>query len=135
MQITRQSEYAIRTMLELAKSPKDTIVSSKVISERQSIPELFLKKTVQLLVTAGLLTTHRGTQGGIRLAKDPATITIADVLTAIEGPLAINICLSPESQCPNQPKCVISPVLARAQNAFLKELSKDNFADLADKSL
>ena len=60
MQITRQTEYAIRTLLELAKVPKGEVLQVKLISDRQSIPVEFLKKTVQLLALAGLVSTRRG---------------------------------------------------------------------------
>jgi len=130
MQLTRQCEYALRTMLELASHPYGEILSSKVISERQDIPEDFLKKTIHLLALNGLVNTVRGTQGGVRLAKAAQDIKVSDVVEAIEGPIAINPCLVSGYVCPNQPKCRISPVLARAQQAFIAELNKDSLADL-----
>ena len=130
MQLTRQTEYALRTMLELASHPCGEIISSKTISERQDIPEDFLKKTIHILAVNGLVNTVRGTQGGVRLAKYATEIKVSDVVEAIEGPVAINPCLSSGFVCPNQAKCHISPVLARAQRAFMTELSKDSLADL-----
>lgn len=130
MQLTRQSEYALRTMLELASHPFGEIISSKTISERQDIPEDFLKKTIHLLAVNSLVNTVRGTQGGVRLAKSAAEIKVSDVVEAIEGPVAINPCLASGFVCPNQATCRISPVLARAQRAFIDELSKDSLADL-----
>ncbi len=130
MQLTRQCEYALRTMLELASHPLGEIISSKTISERQDIPEDFLKKTVHLLAVNGLVNTVRGTQGGVRLAKNAAEIKVSDVVEAIEGPVAINPCLGSGFACPNQSKCRISPVLAKAQQAFMAELRKNSLADL-----
>jgi Rrf2 family protein len=130
VQITRQTEYAIRTLLELAKVPKGEVLQVKLISDRQSIPVEFLKKTVQLLALAGLVSTRRGTQGGIMLARPAEDITIADIVKAIEGPVAINLCLEPGYVCPNQGTCPVSPVLARAQGAFLRELQRESLADL-----
>ena len=130
MQLTRQCEYAIRTMLELASHPYGEIISSKIISERQDIPEGFLKKTIQLLAVSGLVNTVRGIQGGVRLAKPAEDIKVSDVVEAIEGPIAINPCLASGYVCPNQPQCRISPVLARAQSAFIAELNRDSLADL-----
>lgn len=133
MQLTRQTEYALKTLLELAAHPYGEILSSKVISERQDISEDFLKKTIQLLSLSGLVSTHRGNQGGVRLAKPAEQITIADVVAAIEGPIAINPCLAPGYSCPNRATCKISPILARAQQALLSELSRESLADLVGK--
>jgi Rrf2 family protein len=133
MQFTRQTEYAIKTMLELASLPEGEILAIKVISEHQGIPIDFLKKTVHLLSLGGLVYTKRGVQGGIQLARSPKEINIADIVQAIEGPLAINKCLTPGYTCPNQESCLISPVLARAQEAFLKELKRQSLADLLSK--
>jgi Rrf2 family protein len=117
--------------LELAKGPAGEVLQVKTISERQDIPVEFLKKTVQLLALAGLVNTRRGTQGGIMLARPAEDINIADIVKAIEGPIAINLCLEPGYVCPNQGTCPVSPVLARAQGAFLRELQRDSLADLA----
>ncbi|MBO8158168.1 Rrf2 family transcriptional regulator [Thermosyntropha sp.] len=130
MQITRQSEYAIRTMLELAKAEPGELISTRVISERQDIPEDFLKKTVKLLALADLVITQRGNSGGIRLAKAADQITLADIISAVEGPIALNVCLLPGYQCPNKPECPISRELERAQKAMLKELNRHTLADL-----
>ncbi|HWP96842.1 MAG TPA: Rrf2 family transcriptional regulator [Syntrophomonadaceae bacterium] len=130
MQITRQSEYAIRTVLELAKAPVGELLSARFISEQQEIPEDFLKKTIKLLVLADLVATQRGTNGGVRLIKSPREITLLDVVTAIEGPLALNVCLAPGYGCPNQPSCPVSRILARAQKAMADELGKASLADI-----
>lgn len=130
MQITRQTEYAIRTILELAKAAKGELVPTKTISQHQEIPEVFLKKTIQLLAHAGLITTQRGTQGGVRLAVPAAEITIADIISAVEGRLAINVCLSEAYECPNKPFCRVHNILGRAQAALLAELSRESVADL-----
>jgi len=130
MQITRQSEYAIRTMLELAQAPAGDLLSTKYISEQQDIPEDFLKKTVKLLAMADLVITQRGNNGGVRLAKSAAEITLADIIAAVEGPIILNHCLSPGYDCPNQPTCPVSRNLARAQQALLNELRKESLADM-----
>jgi Rrf2 family protein len=117
-------------MLELAKFPYGEVLSTRFISEQQDIPEDFLKKTVKLLVLADLITTQRGTNGGIRMAKASSEINLADIITAIEGPLALNVCLSPGYICPNQPACPVNRNLARAQQALLKELQSETLEDM-----
>ena len=115
MQITRQTEYAIRTMLELAQAPRGEFISTRFISEQQDIPEDFLKKTLKLLVLAGLINTQRGVKGGIMLARPAGEITLVDIIEAVEGNIALNVCLVPGYNCPNQP--MPDPEPARAQGA------------------
>lgn len=134
MQITRQTEYAIRTMLELAKNEVGSVLSAKFIAEQQDIPEDFLKKTTKLLAIADLVVTQRGNQGGVKLAHPPEEISLADIITAIEGPIALNVCLAPGYKCPNQPNCTISKSLAKAQKAMLKELKTEMLADMVKPS-
>lgn len=130
MQITRQTEYAIKTLIELAEVPYGQLISNKVISQRHEIPEEFLHKTVQILSRAGLVVTQRGVQGGVRLGRPLEDITIADVIEAMEGPFALNVCLSPGYQCPNMKNCQVRKVLSSAQTAMLQELRKKSLADI-----
>ncbi|MGI5921321.1 MAG: RrF2 family transcriptional regulator [Syntrophomonadaceae bacterium] len=135
MQITRQTEYAIRTLLELASQPYGEVLSARAISRQQEIPEEFLKKTIQMLSSAGLVITQRGVQGGVKLARPADQITIADIVVAIEGPFAINPCLAPDYICKNRSTCPVNSVLARAQKALVNELSKETLIDLLNNSV
>ncbi len=130
MQLTRQSEYAIRTLLELSKYSDGEFIQSRAIAIQQDLPVQFLNKTVQILARTGLVETRRGMQGGIRLAVKPETITIADVVVAIEGKIAINPCLADDYHCVNRPNCRVHEILERAQSAMLAELDKETLADL-----
>ncbi len=130
MQITRQTEYAIKTMLELARKRDGKYLSSKFIAQQQEIPEDFLKKTIKLLAEADLVVTQRGAQGGVKLARPAQKINLAQVIRAIEGPIALNVCLAPEYKCPNQPGCTISVALAKAQVAMLEVLENQILADM-----
>ncbi len=130
MHITRQAEYAIKIMLELAKNPAGSVLPSKLIAERQGIPEDFLKKTVHLLALQGLVATQRGVQGGVRLGKSAGEITIADIIAAVEGPLALNVCLESGFDCPNRSTCPVHRVLARGQAALIRELNRESLLDL-----
>ena len=96
------------------------------------IPEDFLKKTVRLLAHAGLVATQRGSKGGVRLAVPSAKITILDVITAIEGQIALNDCLADAGSCPNMPTCQAHRILKRAQSTLVEELKKETFADMVE---
>lgn len=130
MQITRQSEYAIQALMELAAAPAGTVIQSRSIAEKHRLPEKFLNKTIQILVRAGYVMTLRGMKGGIRLAVSPDSLTIADVICAIEGRVALNPCLAESYFCDNSSSCRVRGILQRAQDAMLAELSKETLADL-----
>jgi len=131
MQLTRQTEYAIRILIELGSVPPGEMIQSRIVAEKEEIPEKFLKKTIQVLVRAGLVETRRGMQGGVKLAVPLDSITIADVITAIEGRVAINPCLANGYYCRRRSTCRVRHILERGQKALLDELGKETLAELA----
>lgn len=85
MHLTRQAEYAIYTICYLAESGEQTSVPSATIAENTGCPKSFVGNIVTALVRAGLLRTTRGRRGGVRLAGDPADISILNIIEAIHG--------------------------------------------------
>jgi Rrf2 family protein len=134
MQLTRQTEYAIRALIELASNPPGTILQNRSVAEKLELPEHFLTKTVQLLVRAGLVETRRGAGGGIKLTSPPESVTIADIINAVEGEIAINPCLKEGFLCKDRPYCAVRGILQRAQDAMKNELNKESLADLAKET-
>ncbi len=88
MRISAKADYAVRAMVELAAAAGDKPVKAERIATAQEIPLNFLENILGELRHAGLVRSHRGAEGGFRLARDPAEITVADVMRAVEGPLA-----------------------------------------------
>jgi Rrf2 family protein len=87
VRITAKSDYAIRALIELA-AEDGTMLTCDYIAEQQAIPNKFLGTILTDLTHAGLVTSHRGAVGGYLLARPAQTITVADVLRVIDGPLA-----------------------------------------------
>lgn len=88
VRISAKTDYAIRAALELAASPEGAWIKTETVAERQGIPLPFLLNILAELRTAGLVQSRRGAEGGYRLAQPAAEIKIADVIRAIDGPLA-----------------------------------------------
>ena len=88
MRISAKTDYAVRAALELATAQAGAWVKTESVSERQGIPLPFLLNILAELRTAGLVQSRRGADGGYRLAAPPAEVAIADVIRAIDGPLA-----------------------------------------------
>jgi adenylyl-sulfate kinase len=88
MRISAKADYAVRAAIELAAAPHDKPVPAERIATSQGIPLNFLEHILSELRIAGLVQSQRGTDGGYRLARAPRQITIADIIRAVEGPLA-----------------------------------------------
>lgn len=131
MQITRQTEYALKILMELVKHPFGQMVSSHSIAENKQIPRHFLQKTIQLLAKAGIVISQKGKGGGVRLQRPGEEFTIYDVLVAIEGPLALNTCMKQSFECPNMEKCRVRELFVEAQSALTDVLKGKTLAQLA----
>ena len=88
MRISAKADYAVRAALELAASPSGEPVKGERLAEAQDIPLQFLEHILLELKHARLVQARRGAKGGYWLARDPTEITVADVIRAVEGPLA-----------------------------------------------
>lgn len=109
MQITRQTDYAIRCVLYLAEHPDEVKVVDE-IAKAKSIPKVFLAKILQKLSKAGIVRSYRGVKGGFELAKRPKQISLLDIIEAIEGPVAMNICAIDRRLCNMSNSCSVHPV-------------------------
>lgn len=89
MQITAKSDYAIRAMCVLAVAQEDTVVKAAGIAQAQDIPRTFLDGILVQLRRGGMVASRRGPDGGHRLARPAWSITLADVVRVIDGPLAM----------------------------------------------
>jgi Rrf2 family protein len=88
MRISAKADYAVRAAVELAAATDEKPVKAERIATAQDIPLNFLENILGELRHAGIVRSHRGADGGFRLAKPAADITIADIIRAVEGPLA-----------------------------------------------
>lgn len=90
MRISAKTDYAVRAVVELAATGADDDhpIKSERLATAQDIPLRFLENILMQLRQAGIVVSRRGAEGGYRLAKPPEEITVADVIRAIDGPLA-----------------------------------------------
>jgi Rrf2 family protein len=124
--VTREADYAVRCVVEVARSGR---TSAAQVARVQGISPTFLGKIVQSLARAGILATRRGVGGGISLAKPVEDFTLLQVIEAIEGPLWINDCLRSPERCAYVGVCPAYPYLCEAQ-ARLREALDVTFAEI-----
>jgi len=86
--ISAKSDYAVRAMLALAADGTDRPVKGETLAGAQQIPAKFLENILMDLRRAGLVASQRGAEGGYRLGRPAKAITVADVIRAVDGPLA-----------------------------------------------
>jgi Rrf2 family protein len=133
MEISRQADYAIRAIIDLANMPPGQLVQTREIARRQEIPEKYLPTIVRTLARAGLLRTLRGSHGGISLARSPEEITLRQVVEAIDGPVLLNRCLIRPGECTvgESGYCTMHFFWEQMVNEIQQKMDSINFGDLA----
>lgn len=133
MQITKFSDYALRTLVYLGDH-SDELVTIKEISDYYGIVHSHLTKVVHLLSTSGFIHSVRGRNGGLRLAKDPQLIPLGSVIRATEGKLYVLDCFDPKKQtCRLLPGCKLKTIIGAAMNSFFAHLDNTTLADVLIK--
>lgn len=127
--ISREVDYALRCLVELAKKPKGEWVSTAELSRELRVSRVYLAKIFQKLVKKGLLETIKGKGGGVRLTNRNTSLT--EVLNALEPHFSLNKCLNERFRCFRQESCPIHSVLEQAQQELFAKLSRYTLKRLA----
>jgi Rrf2 family iron-sulfur cluster assembly transcriptional regulator len=137
LKINRQTDYAVRVVLALAKRGEGTRLSSQEIQQEMLIPKAFMSRIVAQLSRGGLINTFAGRDGGISLPRHPSQITLKDVVELFEGPILLSECMQVkgEDDCPFQSHCPVSPKWGRIQVAMMREMAAITFEELAKEAL
>ncbi len=101
MKVSTKSTYAIRALVDLARSSQEHPERLASIADRQNIPLPFLEQIFSKLKNAGLVQAVRGPQGGYTLAKKPDDVSLADIVTVLEGPIEPVLCSQPHNKSEN----------------------------------
>ncbi len=131
MQITRAGEYAVLGASYLARNGADHVVMIEEVGRSEDIPRSFLAKIFQTLTRAGIVRSQRGVRGGFKLARDPAQITILEILEAVEGKIALQRCLEEPTQCHKVEACTLCDIFEEAQHRMREVFQHTSLADLA----
>jgi Rrf2 family iron-sulfur cluster assembly transcriptional regulator len=132
MHLTREGDYAIRVLVELAGRPRGDVVRTEDLTVITGVPRAYLAKIVQALARADLVLTRQGPGGGVSLGEDPARVTLKRMVEAIEGPIHLNRCLVRAGECPRDAFCAVHPVWAKIQAVLIRELEAVRLKDLAE---
>lgn len=133
LRISRKIDYGLRAMIYLASIPPAKVVPFREIARQMMVPEDFLAKILKTLVDEGLVKSTRGPHGGYTLAKPPAEISFLTIIEAVEGPIAINVCLDGDDPCSKSDFCTMVDVWRRGQEKMLEVYRHTQLAALALK--
>ena len=118
--------------MELGRRQGEGLLPAREIARNQDIPLRFLEHQLAALHKAGLVQSLRGAGGGCSLARDPAEISLAEVIEVLEGPLSAMFCLDPheEVSCPQSHACGLQELWSRVETAVREVFVRTTLADL-----
>jgi FeS assembly SUF system regulator len=132
MRLTHLADYAVVLMTAAARRPLAARLSATELSADTGVPLPTAQKLMGQLAAAGLLSSVRGAGGGFALAKAPAEISLADIVEAVEGPIALTMCSeSNNHQCMLDAHCRVKPHIGIVGNAVRGALGAVRLTELA----
>ncbi len=136
MRLSSMADYAVVTMSAAARHCGASQVNSGQLAEETGLPAPTVQKLVSRLVAAGLLRSTRGAGGGLRLARPAAAITLADIIEAVEGPIAMTGCGDGgQHDCTLEAVCHIRPQWPQVNQAVRGALAQVSLTQLAQPQL
>lgn len=131
LKVPQKVHHALILVAELAPTFENGVpIALEKIAAKQHISQGFLEEIAGCLRTANIVNGRRGAKGGYIIAKDPKTISVADVVSAIDGPLALVDCLGTHGACTLSSQCTTKNVWHRLQNQMTATLSSLTIAEL-----
>jgi len=120
-------------MLVLAMHIGDEPVMTREIAEKQNLPATYLEQLMLTLRKAGLVHATRGAKGGYAISRNPDTISLAEIIEALEGPLDIADCADVPNCCLSPDACALKDVFAEANQALYDIFARVSLAELAER--
>jgi len=131
IRITRETDYGIVLMTTMARDANPPY-SAATLAKQRGLPLPMVSKILKVLARAGLLLSQRGALGGYSLARQPEEITAADIIDALEGPIAITECsVADLHACLHEENCVVSGHWHRINGAIREALKNISLLDLS----
>ena len=132
MRLTSLADYAVVVMAAAARRPAGASLSAGLLAEETGVPLPTAQKVMGRLASAGLLLSARGSGGGFRLARPAGGISLADIIEAVEGPIAMTNCITGSiHDCALEGSCRVKPHLHIANDAVRGALQGVSLATLA----
>ena len=132
IRITKQTDYGI-VLLTYMANHRDRQLAAPELAAEARLPLPMVSKILKLLVREGILVSHRGVKGGYGLARLPEEVSMAEVISALEGPIAITECIDEHSGCTHAPFCGVQGRWHRINTALREALEGITLAEMAEQ--
>ena len=133
--LRRNTDYALRAMVNLAGHYGGGVVSTRQLSTEEDISYQYAAKIMQLLHAGGLVKSTMGSHGGFSLARPPEKVSLLDIIKAVQGAISLNDCFLEVDACPRRSTCAISAKIAGLQEYIEKSLAGITLAEFATDSM
>ena len=134
VKVSTRGDYASRALLSLSLHAAEAGPTSvRDIAERTGLPQPYLEQILLALKGAGLVRSKRGVGGGYILAREPSTITLGDIVSAVDGPIAVGDFGEPhqDGACDHEGQCVLLAIWGVVSEHMRRHLDELNLADIA----
>ena len=131
MRLSHLADYAVVLMTAAARRDAGARLSATALAEETGVPLPTTQKLMGQLAGAGLLTSARGASGGFALARPASEISLADVVEAVEGPIAMTVCSEGRTDCALDAHCRVKPHMGVVGNAVRGALGAVSLENLA----
>ncbi|QIK75087.1 RrF2 family transcriptional regulator [Nocardioides piscis] len=135
MRVSAKADYALRALIEIASVTSGSPVSAEQLGRAQDIPHGFLQAILADLRRADIVVSQRGQSGGWRFARSPGSVSVADVIRAVDGPLVSVYGLRPEAVDYGESAKVLQHVWIAARRSLRTVFEGVSIQDLADGTL
>ena len=131
IRMTKQADYGIVLLTRMA-SEESRVFPATELAETVHLPTPTVSKILKLLARGGVLESHRGVKGGYCLAREPERITVAEIITALDGPIAITECIDDSpGECAQEPVCAVRGNWQRINDGIRHALDAITLAEMA----
>lgn len=132
IKLSKLTDYAVALLAGMSKSDGGRVVSCTYLAETTGVPEPTVAKVLKILTKSGFVVSARGVHGGYRLDRPAEKITVADIITAMDGPIAVTACVEGGSNdCVMENKCPVRGNWDKVNRAVKAALEEVTLADIA----
>ena len=128
--LSKATDYGIVLLAQLAGEPGGKPQNARELAEDADLPVPMVSKVLKALARDGLLVSQRGSKGGYRLARPPETLTVSEMISVLEGPLALTDCAMGPDHCERETDCAVREPWQQISRAVERALSDITLADL-----